>query len=1637
MANRHALLIGVPRYDDEEFNDERLESAVRSDIAAMRAALLQSDYTITECGIDNADRGGATLSRINRAIEEACASAPAGGVLLIYFSGHGVTVDGTDYLVPSDAYRQVGSDPAVEPVIRGLVPVVPDDDDVLRRCRASLLAFFVDACRDDTSGVQPEAEPGGQQPFLAGGGQFVLVMGCAAGQVCQYDETGSAFTQSLTKVLDARNPARTLSEVMSSVTDDVRRRSRQSQGDPQEPVARNPNVLELAGRTEICDGDELTDAWRKAVGASALLGLCKDEDKDLVRDKVAECAQRCGSATLMLRNRTGLTDLWTDQDYPVRVLKNTEFLLRNAGFLPDPEQARNTGDAQSTEDRRLDPGEIMLLIVAPFLREAVLAVGIKDAASIDPANLDRTYIPGPRSDLELTHEMYPHLVRRARGLRQNGDARSADQIALWLVHRWLTDRVKLWDEAGTHDTCKIGATLIESGCGSMSQHEVLRLVQALLMAIGAEAADEDVLRKLSAAFVSERWRFLAAILWLAGTMAADPRRLPPVVADLIGTRMELRLSEVGFAAGRPAKWSRGADDVLDLTLACEHPALHDAFEDIVRRAAVTSEAVRTRLALSTYSEALPCGLTSNGLRAATIQDNQPAYDVPLSRFQIAEEKVRELLMGRQLYGDPALAIRELYQNALDACRWRATRQQYLERTGQSPAPWSGLIRFTQGADDDGRPYIDCEDNGVGMDIDTLKHVFANAGERFVYGQEFRAEQAVWADLDPPLRMVSNSQFGIGVFSYFMLADEITVLTRHQLRDGAVASQAHEVRIASSGSLFQIRPAGGLSGGGTRIRLYLSGEAGETSVLSTLRDLLWVAEHQVDAVGPDGRESWSAGDLRYPSLGADPLKCGDDMWWVPGAGGLAADGIKTDIESFGTVVNLRSEHRPQFTVDRKSLSTWDEDWEFSLITAALPNLMSWPGFTLPWLWSLAESDINRAQEVYEHAIAIDQYITVARIRGKSAPVVLGNVGCAISDRYILDHVHSSMGMSRGLRRWRIAVWRKEGHAIDRFPESSIPDCVDGFPVPDPIDGSLLGRVSEEYPPHSDDLRPGAIIEAAWESQRTLNEMLRRLRKYAIVGFDLAKIRDLAGLPEEFNSLDDSLFAIFMALEPWELSGEMQARNVVRALAGAANRLELPFGDVAGRALAIIEQLFDIAPDVKRISVDAFSVVDRIEDLLDLNTVRTWLRGEIRPSDLAAASQRLSWPIHRVAELCDDLAPLGITVPYGADYPTDLSEIEIAALELIYKAGQSLSPRDVVRIAHKVGEPIKVVLNALSRLEKLGLLARPELAGPVDFIPGEGEIAILSNQGMSISRAAMQRIGLRASGIYMDTRVPWARVIEIITLRQGSDEGLLAAAHNLIPFTAPDGPITFPQLIDLAYRLRTTLSGAAAALRETYPSAIMPALDPDQASLTIPWIVHRILIDNTSGIIAWRSVLPPIIDESAAANRPLGDLLRSLDPFRQFGAPAPYCSEKTREMLNNVKIDEYDLDMLRVRQGSDAMEVVSSLALVQAAGKMGWTLAQADWRFTRLAPVGLTIGYPRLEFPDEIVYWYDLLALTEYFDGQEPSISGQIDWPHLEKAALEIFGCSPEEVPMKASFLRDRLRIYAALFELELPEDTADA
>jgi len=1614
VTNRHALLIGVPHYEDPEFDDARLGAAVTADIAGMHAALDPSGYDITDCGMGEG-RGEATPTRIRRAIKTACADVPAGDVLLIYFSGHGETINGQDYLVPTDAYRaDVRSD------VASLVPVIPTES--LAACRASLVVFFVDACRNDPAqeeATEPRSgEPGGQLPFLADGGHFVLVMGCSAHQVCQYDENGSAFTQSLAKVLDARNPARTLKEVVDEVTRDMTRRSRQSQGDPQEPVVRYPEVLKLAGHVPVCDGDERAAAWRKAVEASPLLALY--DHPDHVQAVVAECARHCGAAEDTLRARTDLADPWTDQDYPVRVLRSSEFLLR-----------------ESTGAAALRSGEAALLIAAPFLREAVLAVGILDAAGIDPANLDRTYTPGARGDLELTHEMHQHLVRRAVGLRERArttsgetpnadspEAKASDHLAMWLVHQWLGARVQLWDEPGAQEICRLARPLLRGGQGAVSDSEATKLVQAVVLAVGAEPADERLLGRLTAAYMNDRWRFVAAVLWLAGGMAADLRRLPPVVPDLLGTGMELPFSDIQDAAGRRAEWSAQDTGGVDLRLVCEHPALHDVFESIVERAAKARDVIRAEGLLPPDLESrLPLTCTATGLRPATKQDDEPAYAVPISRFQIAEEKVRELLMGKQLYGEPSLAIRELYQNALDACRWRQTRQEYRCRKFGDPTYWMGLIRFTQGTDDVGRPFIECADNGVGMDLSTLKHVFANAGERFVYGQDFRAELAAWSELDPPLRLISNSQFGVGVFSYFMLADEITVTTRHQRRDGGVATEAYEVRIASSGSLIQISQVPGeLPSAGTKVRLYLSGDVTGVSVLRTLRDLLWVAEHRVEVASPDGDEMWNSGELRRPNDTVQPLQYGRDLWWVSGEGGIAADGIKTGKEFFGLVVNLRDERRPQFTVDRNTLRVWDEKWVNAEIRRSLPDLADWPGFTLSWLWQVAGSMPAIAQQIYDHAVTIGHHAKVGETWGKSATVPVSVAGCLSNDHWLF--VQDNRSHARWFAAWRAGIW----HNLVTVPTSqslmAIAQRTDGFPVPDSADSDLLDKLDA----YNDDERPraGQILGALAHADRPVIAQLRRLRRYAITGLDLSAARRVPPIARSVKD-DDAAF-LLPAFAAWSNLAGRQEICSAGPLLWASWRLGQPLGEVVRR--------------VRQLAPDGWSLP--IPELGDLSTYtctpdeagflshhlgthgHQWVEGELSPAHLIRASDEFGCSLRDILAMCDRFAPLGVSAAKREAYPEDPDLVETLALRYVSAPGQLLTPLHLVLVAGRAGISVGAAHAGLARLEHHGFLVRPEVTGPAGFTPSRQDLNFVENR--------LRRWHPWSADYLIDN--PWIDIAEVI-VGDYATEAERSVAQSLSSFTAPTETIPWRNFLGIAYGHEKTLTQIEAAILEIYPDARLPPISAACADLKVPWAVFRVL-GNWSDRDVTTFGLAGIVEIMRYSGQPLGDFLGQLDSFRVPDDALPSFDESTKRDLNQVEIDEYDLDMLITYDELGELTylcAIKSLQLVQTAGRLGWTLAQAHCRFARLVPIGLALEYPQVDLPDEIVYWYDLLALTTYFDGQEPVISGRIDQAHLEKAAEEIFDALPEQIPEKAALLRERLKVYAPLFQFELdtPEE----
>ncbi|QXJ22964.1 caspase family protein [Actinomadura graeca] len=1591
MAGRHALLIGVPQCDDGRFSD--IDDVVRSDVHRVGTALEQSGYVVTAFGLDGG-KDEPTLTRIRRRIRTACEQVPSGGVLLVYFSGHGVSADGRDYLVPSDADA---SDTDT------LVPVVPAD---LTGCKARLVVFFVDACRDD-----PAREPGpagGHVPFPAEG-SFVLVTGCEAGQRCHYTETGSVFTQALAQVLDRRHPARTLGQVVDEVTQEVRRRAARNEDLRQSPGVRHPSMLAEAKDVVICEGDELAGAWGRAVRDSGLWGRCGQDEHGLeaVRQQVLtlveRCARRCRDSYEALRRRTGIEeDPWFDRNYPVRVLEGAALLLGDRPLLT--------------------PAEAALLVAAPFLREVVIAEGVRLAATVAPTDYTRTYQDGARTDLELTHEMHQQMVRRAEGLARRDLVEQGNALAMWLVHQWLATRQSVWQSAAADDCHRGGARLLSGHARGMAPGELPKLVEVLLRAVGAGPADSLVLDGLSAPYMDDRWRSVAALLWLGGILAADLRRMPPVLADHIGTRMELSLPTVKNAAER-LRWVRRGD-VLDLQMSCHHPAQHAAFQDVVTRAAEARRSIAGLSLDEEVSAALPAGFGDKGLRPETRSDGTRAFEVPLSRFRLAEDKVRELLMGRQLYDDPALSIRELYQNALDACRYRDIRLRGLRALKKETGEWSGRIRFRQGTDENGREYVECEDNGVGMDIDTLKQVFAAAGERFVYKESFRSEQAAWQTLDPPLQLVSNSQFGVGVFSYFMLADEITVVTRPVDKNGNVAGTAHCVDIASSGSLFQITSVDDqLRHGGTRVRLYLTPEEDESvSVLTTMRKLLWISDFHVE-VAADGSatEVWEPRELRYQDEAAESLKHGEDLWWVSGEGGLAADGIRTNEKVFGLIVNLRDARRPQFTVDRKKLRKWDKEWVRDRIEESLPALVEWPGLTVSWLWQVAESAPEVAQQIFEYLVEEDVRLRIGISWGQSTDVPVRKVGCLPADRKLYDLADRNAYFSRWFGAWRAGQWEPLVVSKANVREHAIASASDGFPVVDPIDAKLLDKLSHQL--WDNPVSVDNMLLALAHPDQTAAERLRRLRRYSITGLDLGHLRECPSIPVTCEDEDD--VPLFRALAAWSPPGGPPRRNVAGWLVAASSAMDKSLGEVLHRAARLAPADW-IPPDLDLGDLAGYTCTNAEVTLLSVkvNGGPPWIEGPLTPAHVMQASAALGREVDQVLTLCDRLAPLGVTVAGRDRYPGGLTSMEVEALRQVYTLGEHLTPLALLLIAGRAGDTFHRVHEGLESLEDKGFLRRPDIGGLPDALPGPEEVRFIETNLMRMFLYQFPFVGSKTPPF-----------IAIATYSHGPrvSQRTAATARALIPFCGPDGPVTPAELTEMARQMFCSIGEARKALLAAFPDADVPDVAPGCHELTPFFEIGSALVGQEG---RWRErpvwLLQPaqIVEGAIAFNRSLGGFLAMLAPYRGIGAPVPELDETTAKRLDEIFPDEYDEDMLVAYDRDErpiALSEFDPLLLVRTAGRLGWPAWEAHRRLERLEPIGVVLAYPVDACPGDVVRWQDLLLLTEHLDGYAPAISGRVTRDHVQRAA--------EETGETAAWIVERLRLYAPLFALDLEDVVA--
>ncbi|MGW3076573.1 HD domain-containing protein [Kitasatospora sp. NPDC001132] len=740
-----------------------------------------------------------------------------------------------------------------------------------------------------------------------------------------------------------------------------------------------------------------------------------------------------------LRDETGLAeDPWQDPGIAERFAQRIDWLLG-----------------------RLDlyPAEAALLAVLPFLyrvRSLRLAAA---RVSVGPTDLAPASEPdADRAAYEQFIESHDLLVGRTRTRPA-----SAAPLGWWLFHRWLDQHEDLVDPEGVQEILGRLPALADLG-----ETFALKRVCALLHGLrrGPDVGNRDYLASLSVddhlrapGEQQVREQRLALLLALAYGTAIEMTALPEIVAEHLGIPDEVDLTALRRTLDEAA-WG-GSYDLPVLRAECRHEAVVEGLHEYTARADELLHAVRRVLT----DHPLPTRLTSDEAVPAT------GAFAGWARFRMDERRVRSLLMGVELYRDRDLAVRELYQNALDACRYRRARTEYLDRTNPiATFTYEGRIEFRQGVDEDGRAYLECQDNGVGMGEEELRGVFSNAGARFAEQLDYKLERAEWRKVVPPVELYPNSRFGIGVLSYFMLADEIKVSTCRMDTSGRLGPQL-DVSIYGPSHLFRIaeRSEQGHAPG-TTVRLYLRDDiemAESWSCVEVLERLLAVAEFSTSAVHGSREAAWESGVLKAREMPRDEpfgfsawgrmtpwndAPEGTQVTWCEYGGALLVDGLLAEPDVVrgvisagglsGVVVNLSGEFSPaKLSVDRRRVISDLSESVRGLLEAAVADFVSGDSavLSMEWIHRVTEGNYHLADLVGTEVIRQGRQFEYHGIEYETR-----RTGCFLADDGIIKWLEDRDDFNPrhvvGSPPDHVLLWRLMAHGMERL----IPELAEFFP-----------------------------------------------------------------------------------------------------------------------------------------------------------------------------------------------------------------------------------------------------------------------------------------------------------------------------------------------------------------------------------------------------------------------------------------------------------------------------------------------------------------------------------------------------------------------------------------------------------------
>ncbi|MGI5224759.1 HD domain-containing protein [Actinoallomurus sp. CA-142502] len=1326
MAEYRALLIGAAEYESPEIQSIPF---VLEDMSAIAGALEQVGYRVTS---PQGNDGSARLTFIRAEVGQFLQDAKHGDTCLVYLSGHGVHTEDVDYLVPTDADRRV------EPFADACLALDYWKKHI-EATKAGAVLFVVDACREGyTENIKSLGSLigwGSSTVLRVSNRKVGFVFACSPGEKASFvtddGRTFSLFAEAFRLAMQNESGIATLAELHEALKEEIDALAAKYNKNRQEIRIRTENdrhAFRIFSEPNQRTAGKGVTSWRELAQKHPAWELVASESqREEARSAAAELVgQLAKSRQKSARNIEG--DPWLDSSLAGRMSERVAFLLSTLG------------------QSGLSSAEASLLVVMPYLYDTFWITRLANIGNINPEDLspnnDHDVI---RTSFERFSQGYPGLYRRAIASIGNDKRDESNQIGWWLAHQWVIQQAENYDAAAlTGIPVLAAADPANMQTLTFAPGRVLSFIKAILGGVNffSQLEYSNELAKsatLAASTIDEqevRERFIGYILSMGYKLAIDPARLSKVIVDHVGILDSVSIEDLNKTLSQAVWEPRGSTRVLRAE--CAHPAVEVALREHIKgvdellaeihRAASSEVTISPLRMLFTH-------VADDHVRAR-FSDQRPEYQSAGMRFRIAEERVQELLMGERLYGEPALAIRELYQNALDACRYRKARLDYLAEVQNVTTAWRGKILFRQGKDERGRDFIECSDNGVGMGIRELEEAFAKSGVRFTDLPEFVSERSEWEKLSRPIRLFPNSQFGIGVLSYFMLADEIAVTTRRFERDGSLGSPLM-VTISGPGCLFRIRPADYSEDSGTTVRLYLRPGDLDLSCVNLLRNLIWVSDFSMEAINGEEKSIWEPGKLssaaRIPAARNKPtlFQTGSDssglihaeglpVWWIPGQGAILADGVYIRSNVFGAIINLSSANAPQLSVDRKQILKYDHLTVESLMREAVPALVQSKEAVLSfeWLKSMLNAQPKIADLILEELSK--NPARAWRIRDRVG--IVEHAGCFAHDTMIIDAFDAigvlkdpnvtarrlfELEMPANLMRWRLRALASAGFLSD-WPCSD----EEGYPGPArPSDSVIVTRWADARAPFLDpksQIRISHLIAAAAKTGLEIAQVARRL---AELGYHVPEV------PQGLTAKASDLQILGIDAPYSKVSLKYNETVPIGHVVFAANRVGKTVAEVAHRLREFGFHIPEIAREITA------RPNDKILLSVDADGQSPWLNlnEPVAIGHLVAASVSTGESVEDVAVR---LAELGCRIP---EIPPSFS-VEVDDVILMRSDGpsrptymrinESVTVLHLFEVAKMTGRSVHYVAD---RLRILGYSA-PNIAR--DLVPHPDDLILIS-------------------------------------------------------------------------------------------------------------------------------------------------------------------------------------------------------------------------------------------------------------------------------------------------------------------------